>query len=208
MNSNAVNAANSAVQHEGIPISIYTRLKRVFGPVLPGLVLDSADFFSLTRTVGPWASFPIGFAIGVWLSLFYPFNFGWRLVIALASGLYTLTPGTEYIPLATILTCLGRFIESSPETRMTTTDATSRDCIVADDEPVRRGPSTPIRAACPECGSSSLRYGAVAQQFVPSGSSVWAKGHEVNAFVCLECGFLGHYLASSDLEKLRESNGA
>ncbi len=202
MNSDAVNATNSTMKRERPSFS--ARIKRTFGPVLPGLVLDFADFFSLTRTVGPWASFPIGFVIGIWLSLYYPFGFGWRLVIALGSGLYTLTPGTEYIPLATILTCLGRFIESSPETTMTTTDSTSRDSIVASDEPVRRGPSTSTKAACPECGSSSLRYGEVAQRFVPSGSSVWAKGHEINAFVCLECGFVGHYLASSDLEKLRE----
>ncbi len=199
-----MNATNSAAQHKGFPISIFTRLKRALGPVLPGLVLDFADFFSLTRTVGPWASFPIGFAIGVWLSLFYPFNVGWRLVIALGSGLYTLTPGTEYIPLATILTCLGRFIETPPETPLATTDSTSRESITADDEPVRRGTSTPSRAACPECGSSSLRYGEVAQRFVPSGSSLWAKGHEVSAFVCLECGFVGHFLSSNDLETLRE----
>lgn len=206
MSSDAVNATDSTVRRERPSFS--TRIKRSFGPVLPGLILDSADLCSLTRTVGPWASFPIGFVIGVWLSLFYPFGFGWRFVIALGSGLYTLTPGTEYIPLATILTCLGRFIESTPETLMTTTDPTSRDSIIASDEPVLRGPSMPSRAACPECGSSSLRYGEVAQRFVPSGSSVWAKGHEINAFVCLECGFVGHFLASSDLAKLRESSGS
>ena len=202
MSSDLVNATDSTVRRERPSFS--ARLTRTFGPVLPGLVLDFADFFALTRTVGPWASFPIGFAIGVWLSLFYPFGFGWRFVIALGSGLYTLTPGTEYIPLATILTCLGRFIESTPETPMTVNTTE----VISDDEPARRAPSPPTRAACPECSSSSLRYGEVAQRFVPSGSSVWAKGHEINAFVCLECGFVGHYLASSDLEKLRESSGS
>ncbi len=208
MSSDAVNVTDSTVRRERS--SLLARLTRTFGPVLPGLILDLADLCSLTRTVGPWASFPIGFAIGIWLSLFYPFGFGWRFVIALGSGLYTLTPGTEYIPLATILTGLGRFIESTPETPMTanTANATSNDSTVADDEPFRRGPSMPSRAACPECGSSSLRYGEVAQRFVPSGSSVWTKGHEINAFVCLECGFVGHFLASGDLEKLRESSGS
>jgi predicted RNA-binding Zn-ribbon protein involved in translation (DUF1610 family) len=136
-------------------------------------------------------------------------RFGWRFVIALGSGIYTLTPGTEYIPLATILTCLGRFIEASPESPMTTaSDVTSGDQIGAIDELVRRDPTTRTRAACPECGSMLLRYGEVVQRFVPAGSSMWAKGHEVNAFVCLDCGFVGHFLASSDLEKLRnESQG-
>jgi hypothetical protein len=89
MSDDAVNATHSPTPRVGIPTSFSMRLKRAFGPVLPGLVLDLADLFSLTRTVGPWASFPIGFGIGVWLSLFYPFGFGGRLAIAIGSGLYT-----------------------------------------------------------------------------------------------------------------------
>ena len=205
MSSNAGNVIDSAASRERP--SLWGRIKRAFGPVIPGLLLDLADFFSLTRTVGPWASFPIGFAIGIRLSLVYPFGFGWRLVIAGGSGLYTLTPGTEYIPLATILTCLGRFIESAPETQMTspTHDAAQREDVKSEGEPVRPKMATQTRAACPECGSVSLRYGQVAQRFWPSGSGLWAKGHEVNAFVCLDCGFVGHFLSGSDLEQLRES---
>lgn len=207
MNSNTLNATESTVRRERP--SLATRIKRAFGPVVLGLILDLADLFSLTRTVGPWASFPIGFAIGVWLSLFYPFGLAGRVLIAMGSGLYTLTPGTEYIPLATILTCLGRFIEAAPEVpvAIANNSATSVGTLSEDTpEPVRRDPSVPTRAACPECDSSSLSYGQVAQRFWPSGSSVWAKGHEVNAFVCLDCGFVGHYLASTDLEQLREGD--
>lgn len=205
MSSDAVNTIESTVRRERL--SLGARIKRAFGPVVPGVILDLADLFSLTRTVGPWASFPIGFAIGVWLSLYYPFGWGWRFLIAMGSGLYTLTPGTEYIPLATILTCLGRFIEVAPEIPVATTDGSAiPDDVLSENvlDPVRRSPITPTRAACPECGSSSLSYGQVAQRFWPSGSGLWAKGHEVNAFVCLDCGFVGHYLSGADLEQLRE----
>lgn len=208
MSDAPVNATSSATQPTLASTTLAARLKRAFGPVLPGLVLDLADLCSLTRYVGPWASFPLGFAIGIWLSLFYPFGFGGRLLVAIGSGLYTLTPGTEYIPLATILTCLGRFIESAPEapaTSSTGETAHREDApLNSAPEPARPKREAPTSAACPECGSTSLKYGQVAQRFWPSGSGAWAKGHEVNAFVCLECGFVGHFLVSSDLEKLRD----
>jgi predicted RNA-binding Zn-ribbon protein involved in translation (DUF1610 family) len=103
---------------------------------------------------------------------------------------------------------LGRFIGSAPEIPMTSTtnDAAQCEDVKSECEPVRQRMATSTRAACPECGSASLSYGQVAQRFWPSGSGLWAKGHEVNAFVCLDCGFVGHFLASSDLEKLREEN--
>lgn len=195
--------------------SCFRRFKRAFGPVLPGMILDLADLFSLTRTVGLSVSFPIGMAIGVWLSLYYPFRLGWRCLIAIASGVYALTPGTEYIPLATILTCLGRFVEGGSEATKASpfgdaaTSFASETAIEGTDERPRPDGRrvAPTRAACPECGSTLLKYGEVDQRFRPSGSSVWAKGHEINAFVCLDCGFVGHYLTSSDLDRLR-SNGA
>ena len=205
MSTDLLNSSNPAPQSAAVKHSCVARMQRVLGPALPGLVLDLADLCALTTHVGPWASFPIGLAIGIWLSLYYPFGFGWRCVIAVASGLYTLTPGTEYIPLATMLTCLGRFVEAAPP-------MASAEPVVSEDSPTANSPAdhrtpqraVPSSAACPECGSHSLRYGEVAQRFVPSGSSVWAKGHEINAFVCLECGFVGHYLASTDLDQLRE----
>lgn len=208
MSTDSLNSTDPKSQSATVSISFWNRLRRALGPALPGLVLDLADLCSLTNRVGPWLSFPMGLAIGVWLSSYYPFGFGWRCAIAVASGLYTLTPGTEYIPLAIILTSLGRFIEAAPppassESPSTATNAATSEVSEASDPVGQR--TMPSCAACPECGSGSLRYGEVAQRFVPSGSSLWAKGHEVLAFVCLECGFVGHYLSSADLEKLRDS---
>lgn len=206
MSTDSLNSIEPPPQSAAITNSFWTRLQRALGPALPGLVLDLADLCSLTHRVGPLVSFPVGLVIGVWLSSYYPFGFGWRCLIAVASGLYTLTPGTEYIPLATMLTCLGRFVEVAPPTAAAEPAASENP--PAGDSPVdHHSPqrATTSSAACPECGSQSLRYGDVTQRFVPSGSSVWAKGHEINAFVCLDCGFVGHYLASGDLDRLRES---
>ncbi len=198
--------------------SLVQRLRKSLGPALPAIVLDLADALSLTRYASPFVSFPVGFGIGVWLSLYYPFTWKWRALIALGSGLYTLTPGTEAIPLATMLTCLGRFIESAPVVKSAVTNTaeqapkpgppvaleTTMEEIPAKSQPARRGPSS--AAICPECGSSSLQYGEVAQRFYPVGKSLWSKGHELNAFVCLECGFVGHYLATNDLDRLRQTS--
>lgn len=207
MSTDSLNSTHPPLPGAVVRISFWSRLRRALGPALPGLALDLADLCSLTNRVGPAASFPIGLVIGIWLSSYYPFGFGWRCVIAIASGIYTLTPGTEYIPLALILTSLGRFIEAAPPPASSVFPSTATDSIaLAESTEEDRLPQKPVpsRAACPECGSASLRYGEVAERFVPSGCSMWVKGHEIHAFVCLECGFVGHYLTSIDLEKLRE----
>lgn len=205
MSTDSLNTTDPAPQDAASKSSFWNRLQRALGPALPGLLLDLADLCSLTIRVGPFASFPIGLVIGIWLSSYYPFGFGWRCVIAVSAGLYALTPGTEYIPLATMLTCLGRFVEGAPP--ISEIEPAASEVLPSGDSPAdHRSPqrAAPSSAACPECGSHSLRYGEVTQRFVPSGSSVWAKGHEINAFVCLDCGFVGHYLASGDLDQLRE----
>ena len=193
--------------------SLFERFKRALGPSLPGIVLDLVDALSLTNSASLFVSFPAGLVVGVWLSSYYPFSRGWKALIAISSGLYTMTPGTESIPLATILTCLGRFMESSPASAGQTSSPTT----VPGEATLSDKPSEPSSvdavssfaargdrpgAKCPECGSTALKYGQVGQRFWPAGGSVWAKGHEVNAFACLECGFVGHYLSSTDLDAL------
>jgi hypothetical protein len=192
--------------------SVAGQLHKALGPAVPGLLLDLVDLASLTRTAGPVVSLPIGFLIGVWLSLYYPIGWGWRGLIAIGASLYVFVPGTEYIPLATIATCLCRFVDGAPDSRLqstatassTTLDLGSAANPAADESISPRERTRPLRAACPECGGMDLCYGSVAENFVPTGSSIWSKGHELHAFVCLECGFVGHYVASDDLDRLRK----
>ena len=195
-------------------LNLVARIRKALGPALPGITLDSIDALSLTSTVGPFASFPIGFVVGIWLSSYYRFSWGWKALITVSSGLYTLTPGTEAIPLATILTCLGRFVETAPdatkreplsvaasnasaETTATTVALSSATAAEGSNNRAHR-----TGAKCPECESQTLKYGQVGQRFWPTGCSAWARGHEVNAFVCLDCGFVGHFLSAADLESL------
>ena len=213
MSTNTQDQSGSIPTTENSARSLFERFKRALGPSLPGIVLDLVDALSLTKYAGPLVSFPAGLAVGVWLSSYYPFSRGWKALIAICSGLYTMTPGTESIPLATILTCLGRFMDSSPKSAgqpssptTVSAEATLTD-IPAEPSPAAAGPTSEAQghrqgARCPECGSTALKYGQVGQRFWPAGSSVWTKGHEVNAFACLECGFVGHYLSSTDLDAL------
>ncbi len=220
MSINAEDQTDSNSLADKPTLSLLERIRKALGPALPGITLDLIDAMSLTQSAGPFASFPLGCLVGIWLSSYYRFSWGWKALIAVSSGLYTLTPGTEMIPLATILTCLGRFVEATPDLptngfRAESTAANSHaenidvtsESIAAAVEPspaseksTQRGQRT--GAKCPECESMSLKYGQVGQRFWPTGCSAWSKGHEVNAFVCLDCGFVGHFLSATDLESL------
>lgn len=218
MSTSTQNQADSAVLPNETTLSLWERIRKALGPAIPSITLDLFDAMSLTRIAGPFASFPIGLVIGIWLSSYYRFSWGWKALIAVSSGIYTLTPGTEAIPLATILTCLGRFVETAPdstvnvsrESQPETTESelaeatTTSTANLPASPPLESSNSRVIRtgAKCPECESMSLKYGQVGQRFWPTGCSAWSKGHEVNAFVCLDCGFVGHYLSAADLESL------
>ena len=69
-------------------------------------------------------------------------------------------------------------------------------------------PDNPPIVKCPACGGSDLREGRVGtalHTFVPADRSFWtlSQGYKAGAFVCLGCGFFGHFIHSADLEKLR-----
>jgi hypothetical protein len=59
---------------------------------------------------------------------------------------------------------------------------------------------------CLCCHGSNLVDGSLSGfkfTFVPAGWGLWT-GYTPNAFVCLDCGFLGHYLVSTDIQHLRK----
>lgn len=62
---------------------------------------------------------------------------------------------------------------------------------------------------CPACGGEKLRDGDIGvtkHVFVPEGSTRWRwkTGHLAKGFVCLDCGFLGHYIPEAALKEIRE----
>ena len=64
---------------------------------------------------------------------------------------------------------------------------------------------TPVESKCTVCGGTRLEEGQLsikARRFYPSRVGTFF-GYLVNGYVCMDCGFLGHYLNASDLAKLR-----
>jgi hypothetical protein len=59
---------------------------------------------------------------------------------------------------------------------------------------------------CMSCGSTDLCFGYLgnaANTFVPTGVFT-VHGFRSRSYVCLKCGYMGHYLPKDKLEKLRE----
>ena len=60
-------------------------------------------------------------------------------------------------------------------------------------------------ASCPSCRSTNLvsgRLGVNRHTFVPTGRWMLL-GYGIKAMVCLDCGFLGHFLEPEDLNDIR-----
>jgi hypothetical protein len=86
--------------------SLFHRLRSALAPVAAGLFLDTIDL----ATVGPlgFLGFFVGTGIGWWMSGAYGISSRARFVWALLAGVYCLTPFTEMLPLATILSAVAR----------------------------------------------------------------------------------------------------
>ncbi len=59
---------------------------------------------------------------------------------------------------------------------------------------------------CASCGSVSLvrgKTGGMKHTFIPDGKLMFL-GHRTTAQLCLDCGFVGHYLAERDIEEMRK----
>lgn len=92
---------------------IWTRYNHAFGPVVAGLIIDAVDIV----TFGPFGlvlGVPIGAAAGYWLarSLRLDTNPSW--LCALIAAVYCTIPGTELLPLGTLVGAFVR-LEDVPE---------------------------------------------------------------------------------------------
>lgn len=87
------------------------RLNRAFGPVVAGMILDVVDL----ATFGPLGFFlgiPVGLAAGYWLGTCLGLERKHCVWIAMAAAIYCTMPGTEFIPLGTLVGAFARFWES------------------------------------------------------------------------------------------------
>lgn len=85
------------------------RLHTAFGPLAGALILDLVDL----ATIGPLGigGFFIGGAVGWWILSVYDISRNTRLILALLAGIYCMVPITEFIPVATLISALARFLK-------------------------------------------------------------------------------------------------
>lgn len=90
------------------------RLNRAFGPVVAGLIIDLVDLATF-GPIGLVLGLPIGGAAGYWMGRTLGLNNQASLLCALAAGIYCTLPGTEMLPLATLVGAGARYCESAPK---------------------------------------------------------------------------------------------
>ena len=104
--------SNKEVQQN--PSKKWTRYNHAFGPVAAGLIIDAVDFVTF-GPIGLALGFPIGAAAGYWLARSLRLETNPSLLCALIAGVYCTIPGTELLPLGTLVGALVR-LEDVPET--------------------------------------------------------------------------------------------
>ena len=93
------------------PPSQAARLNRAFGPVVAGLIIDFVDLATF-GPIGLVLGLPIGAFAGYWMGRALGLSKKPSLLCALAAGIYCTIPGTEMIPLATLVGAAARYHES------------------------------------------------------------------------------------------------
>ena len=98
------------------PPSQGARINRAFGPVVAGLIIDLVDL----ATFGPFGLYlglPIGAYAGYWMGRALGLAPKPSLLCALAAGIYCTLPGTEMLPIATVVGACARYYESAPKSK-------------------------------------------------------------------------------------------
>jgi len=88
--------------------TLLVRLHRALGPLAGGVILDVVDFATF-GPVGLAIGLLVGVLVGWWVSSIYAFSVKARCIWATLGGLYCAVPFTEVLPLATLVSAVGRF---------------------------------------------------------------------------------------------------
>ncbi len=86
------------------------RMLRSFGPLAGGYLLDVMDL-ATWGPVGFYLGPVIGGLLGWWLSTVYQLGWLAQLIVMTLTAAYCLMPGTELLPVATIVFALIRFAQ-------------------------------------------------------------------------------------------------
>jgi len=87
------------------------RLNRSFGPIAAGLIIDLFDF-STFGPIGLVLGLPVGGLSGYWTGRALGLDKRASVWCAICAAIYCTIPGTEFIPLATIIGAYVRFRQS------------------------------------------------------------------------------------------------
>lgn len=91
--------------------SLGKRFERSFGPVLAGLVIDSLDFATL-GTLGIMIGMLVGGSAAFYICSIMELKIWKRVLIATLAGFYCAMPRTEFIPAATLVGAVIRFLQT------------------------------------------------------------------------------------------------
>lgn len=98
-----------AEQGEPLP----RRLHRALGPLAVGILLDVLDLATF-GPVGLYLGVFVGLAAGWYLGAMAGLGRGARVLFAIAAAVYLTVPMTEFLPIATVVSALGRFRPRAP----------------------------------------------------------------------------------------------
>jgi hypothetical protein len=90
--------------------SLWGRLKErlpILESVLGAMILDALDVTDLPL-VSWWYGIPASLLLGFWVASLFKFPFVTRIVMACMAAIYFILPGTEMVPLATIVVTAAR----------------------------------------------------------------------------------------------------
>lgn len=95
---------------------LINRLHRSLGPLAGGMILDAADLITI-GPIGVFAGMIVGSAVGWWISSIYQYSRHARILWAVVAGLYCTIPFTAVIPLATLVSAVGRLRKRGAEAK-------------------------------------------------------------------------------------------
>jgi hypothetical protein len=103
-------AKNSATEKPEFPGA---RVNYALGPLAAGMILDAVDVITF-GPAGLFLGIPVGALAGYWLATSLRLSQNTSLLCAAFAAVYCTIPGTEILPLGTLVGALLRFEEAAP----------------------------------------------------------------------------------------------
>ena len=91
-----------------VPKRTLRRLNYALGPIGAGMMIDAVDFITY-GPIGLILGLPVGAAAGYWLGRSMRLESHMCWICAVVAGIYCTIPGTELLPLGTLVGALVRF---------------------------------------------------------------------------------------------------